>query len=70
MNLLAAAAGVAGRGVWDALHGWVLDELGRDGLLDWSRVSIDSVSVRAKRCLYGCGHAAVAVERSVEPGAR
>jgi hypothetical protein len=36
-------------GVWDSLHRCVLDELGRDGLLDWSRVSIDSVSVRAKR---------------------
>jgi transposase len=36
-------------GVWDALHRKVLDELGREGLLDWSRVSIDSVSVRAKR---------------------
>src|SRR5450759_697622 len=36
-------------GVWEALHGRVLDELGRDGLLDWSRMSVDSVSVRAKR---------------------
>lgn len=36
-------------GVWDALHRAVLGELGRNGLLDWSRVCIDSVSVRAKR---------------------
>src|SRR5215211_4609759 len=36
-------------GVWQRLHQLVLDELGRDGRLDWSRASLDSVSVRAKR---------------------
>ncbi len=36
-------------GVWDELHGAVLDRLGRQGLLDWSRASADSVSVRAKK---------------------
>lgn len=36
-------------GVWDRLHRAVLDELGRQQILDWSRASLDSVSVRAKR---------------------
>lgn len=36
-------------GVWDDVHRLVLDELSRRGELDWSRCSIDSVSVRAKR---------------------
>jgi hypothetical protein len=33
----------------------LLDQLGRDGRLDWSRASLDSLSVRAKRgtCLTG-----------------
>jgi transposase len=36
-------------GVWDRLHQQVLDALGEQGLLDWSRTVIDSVAVRAKR---------------------
>ena len=36
-------------GVFDALHLKVLDQLGTAGGLDWSRVSVDSASVRAKR---------------------
>jgi transposase len=36
-------------GVWQQLHHLLLDELGRQGQLDWSRTSLDSVSVRAKR---------------------
>jgi transposase len=36
-------------GVWQRLHQVLLDQLGRDGQLDWSRASLDSVSVRAKR---------------------
>ena len=36
-------------GVWGQVHRAVLDELARRGDLDWSRVSLDSVSVRAKR---------------------
>ena len=36
-------------GVWQRLHQLLLDELGRDGRLDWSRASLDSLSVRAKR---------------------
>lgn len=33
----------------DRLHQAVLDALGEQGLLDWSRAAVDSVSVRAKR---------------------
>jgi len=36
-------------GVWQQLHHVVLDQLGRDSKLDWSRASLDSLSVRAKR---------------------
>ena len=36
-------------GVWERLHEIVLQELSQEGLLDWSRASLDSVSVRAKR---------------------
>jgi transposase len=37
--------------VWQQLHQLLLDELGRDGRIDWSRASVDSLSVRAKRGL-------------------
>lgn len=36
-------------GVWDQLHQAVLDRLGQQGLLDWSRTCLDSVNVRAKK---------------------
>ena len=36
-------------GVFDALHLAVLDRLGEQGRLDWSRASVDTMSVRAKR---------------------
>ena len=36
-------------GVWQQLHHRLLDELGRDGQVDWFRASLDSLSVRAKR---------------------
>lgn len=36
-------------GVWEKLHHAVLEKLGQDGMLDWSRASLDWVSVRAKR---------------------
>ncbi len=39
----------ADAGVFDRVHQAVLDGLGEQGLLDWSRASLDSVSVRAKR---------------------
>jgi transposase len=36
-------------GVLDELHQRVLDRLGQQGLLDWSRAALDSVSVRPKK---------------------
>jgi len=36
-------------GVWDQLRKVVLDELGQAGMIDWSRVCLGSVSVRAKK---------------------
>jgi transposase len=36
-------------GVWRRLHRVLLDELGKAGLIDWSRASLDSASVPAKR---------------------
>ena len=35
--------------MWRRLHRVLLDELGRAGLIDWSRASLDSASVPAKR---------------------
>ena len=40
-------------GVWRRLHRVLLDELGKAGLIDWSRVSLDSASVPAKRGAQG-----------------
>ena len=36
-------------GVWDRLHQTLLDRLGRADRLDWSRASLDSRTVPAKR---------------------
>jgi hypothetical protein len=36
-------------GVWEQLQHRLLDWLGDDGQVDWSRAAIDSVSVRARR---------------------
>lgn len=36
-------------GVWERLHATVLTWLGDEGGIDWSRASVDSISVRAKR---------------------
>jgi transposase len=36
-------------GMFERLHEVLLDELGAAGLLDWSRVSVDSTSLRATR---------------------
>ena len=36
-------------GVWEQLHHRLLDWLGDDGQVDWSRAAIDSVRVRARR---------------------
>jgi transposase len=39
----------ANAGVFDQLHLKVLDRLGEQGRLDWSRASLDTANVRAKR---------------------
>lgn len=36
-------------GLWPRLHRTVLDELGGQGLIDWSRAVLDGASVRAKK---------------------
>ena len=36
-------------GVWEALHRTLLDRLGDAGQIDWSRASLDSASIPAKR---------------------
>lgn len=36
-------------GLWRRLHQAVLDELGGNGLIDWSRAVLDGASVRAKK---------------------
>ena len=48
-HLLAPAHEWANAGVFDALHLAVLDRLGEQGQLDWSRASVDNMSVRARR---------------------
>ena len=35
--------------MWERLHATLLNWLGDEGAIDWSRASIDSISVRAKR---------------------
>lgn len=36
-------------GLWRRLHRAVLDELGSQGMIDWSRAVLDGASVRAKK---------------------
>jgi transposase len=36
-------------GLWRRLHRAVLDELGGQGMIDWSRAVLDGASVRAKK---------------------
>lgn len=36
-------------GVWERLHRMLLEKLGRAGQIDWSRASVDSATVAAKR---------------------
>ena len=38
-------------GLWRRLHRAVLEELGSQGLIDWSRAVLDDASVRAKKGL-------------------
>ena len=54
-------------GVFDALHSEVLDQLGEHGWLDWSRASVDTMSVRAKR--GGTTWAQIPVDRG-KPGSK
>jgi transposase len=42
----------ANAGVFERLHSEILDRLGLAGRLDWSRASVDSASLRAKRRSY------------------
>ena len=42
-------------GVWDALHRELLDRLGEADQIDWSRVSLDSASIPAKRGVTASG---------------
>ena len=48
-DLLAPPDRVANAGVVDQLHLEVVDRLGAQSRLDWSRASVDTMSVRAKR---------------------
>jgi len=48
-HLLAAVAEWAHAGVFERLQELLLDELGEAGGLDWSRMSVDSFSLRATR---------------------
>jgi transposase len=65
-------------GVWDALHQTLLDRLGEAERIDWSRVSLDSASIPAKRgALSSERTRRIAVNRarsailwSSEPGSR
>src|SRR3954470_6699288 len=36
-------------GLWLRLHAAVLDRLGAQGRIDWSRAAVDSISVRAEK---------------------
>jgi len=36
-------------GLWPRVHRAVLDELGGQGMIDWSRVVVDAAAVRAKK---------------------
>ena len=42
-------------GVWDSLHQALLDRLGEADRLDWSRASLDTASVPAKRGAHSPG---------------
>jgi transposase len=57
----------AGAGVFDQLHLEVLDRLVELGQLDWSRASVDSASVRARR--GGTPWAQIPVDRA-KPGSK
>lgn len=35
--------------LWPQIHQTILDELGKRALLDWSRATVESQSIRAKK---------------------
>src|SRR5215217_5358093 len=65
-------------GVWDRLHQTLLDRLGETDRIDWSRASLDSASIPAKRGAssparirrIGENRARSAMLWSTEPGSR
>jgi transposase len=65
-------------GVWERLHQTLLDRLGEAGQVDWSRASLDSASLPAKRGAIsserirriGANRARSAILWSSEPGSR
>ena len=65
-------------GVWERLHQTLLDRLGEAGRIDWSRASLDSASIPAKRGAIsserirriGENRARSAILWSSEPGSR
>jgi transposase len=52
-------------GVWERLHARVLNWLGDEAAIDWSRASLDSLSVRAKRGASRAGRTRPTVARPV-----
>ena len=57
-------------GVWRKLHQLLLSRLERGGQIDWSRASIDSVSVRAKGALRKKGAPSARTRRTAANRAR
>jgi len=65
-------------GVWDRLHQTLLDRLGEAERIDWSRASLDSASIPAKRGAtpsgrtrrIGANRARSAILWSTAPGSR
>jgi transposase len=65
-------------GVWDQLHHVLLDRLGETDRIDWSRASLDSASISAKRGAnsparirrIGANRAPSAMLWSTAPGSR
>src|SRR5829696_4190967 len=54
-------------GVWEKLHARLLNWLGDEAAIDWSRASLDSVSVRAKR---GASRPAPTPPTAARPGSK
>lgn len=50
-------------GVWEKLHAALLDELGTDGRIDWSRAALDGSNIAAKK---GAARRSVPIRRTAE----